>query len=243
LSDSTLSEAFGVANAENVSSNAVAPPLLSSATPLKKSVTFPRLEASESSAGITLSLISQSIAGSPYLVWIFQSPSTASMFASFFDMSTGQIKTKRLTRGFANPPCAPEEKQQWLENNIASVLTQSRGPENTPAKPPKREPPCAPGALDITADTSMTMDDASTRELSRLRTELNASREQAQKDAEVAFNQGFAKGRLDGLLASQPEIQSLQGSLDIERVSVKEQVQRAFEQGQELGRSQARKEI
>jgi hypothetical protein len=182
-------------------------------TPSKRAVSFTR--AGEEDSNTTVALVSATIEGVPYLVWIFQSPTTSSMFASFFDLCVGRVKTKRLTRGWAHPPCVPSEREHWLRANIGSVLLQSRGPENTPAKPPRREPPlggAGAAGLDTTLESALE-DSRVERELVQARADLLALQRQAEADKQSAFRAGADVGRAEAQAGLQVRITELEQAL------------------------------
>lgn len=78
----------------------------------------------------------------PYLVWVFQSPSTRSLFASFFALCTGAVTTKRLNKTWLKSH-ANASLEEW-RNDIGSVLLRTSGADETPRRPPARAPPAGP---------------------------------------------------------------------------------------------------
>jgi len=185
-------KSVGFADVVDVNAHAATP--LNTSTTSSSSESFVQTDAdSTTDSEDSLALIAQSIDDRPRLIRIFET--SAGRFASFFDVTTGELTTKRLSRKWRSPPCAPDGLRAWFEANVAFVLTASRGPEQTPARPPMRAPPVAPEAEVEAVNVEDERPSAVQHELNRLRTELHQLRERAPADAEVSFAQGFAKVR------------------------------------------------
>jgi hypothetical protein len=134
-------------NTENITINTAPIP---STTTTTESI-IKNVGSSSSSITPPISHLSTQINQIPYLIWIFKSTSSNSLFASFFSMFNGEVITKRLSRRWLNPPTTPEYYQQWYVENIGSILTRTRGPEDTPKRPPMRAPPTG-GNINNTSD-------------------------------------------------------------------------------------------